>query len=93
MLLALSSLLQLCDALEEPVASRMRISKQVSESAIASLTGIAVSEEEKPMKVDPTEDETIAWTRPVYDFKLTPVWQPCLVRNTFHPKSIEGVDR
>jgi type I restriction enzyme S subunit len=59
-LLALGRLLQFCDALEEQIASRMRLIKQVSESAITSLNGIAVPEEEKPMKVEPAEDEAIA---------------------------------
>lgn len=45
-LLALGRLLEFCDALEEQIAVRIRLSKQVSESVIVSLTGIGVTEDE-----------------------------------------------
>lgn len=54
-LLALSRLLQYCDSLEKQAAYRMRLSAQLSASAIASLTGIAIEQEEEPMKAPQTE--------------------------------------
>ena len=54
-LLALSRLLRYCDSLEQQAASRMRLSAQLSASAVASLTGIAIEQEEEPMKAPQTE--------------------------------------
>ena len=54
-LLALSRLLQYCDSLEQQAASRMRLSAQFSASVIASLIGIAIEQEEEPMKAPQTE--------------------------------------
>ena len=54
-LLALSRLLRYCDSLEQQAASRMRLSTQLAASSIASLTGIAIEQEEESMKAPPTE--------------------------------------
>mgnify|MGYP000903259392 CR=1 FL=1 len=54
-LLALGRLLRYCDSLEQQAASRMRLSAQLSASAVASLTGIAIEQQEEPMKVPQTE--------------------------------------
>ncbi|HBO5033480.1 type I restriction endonuclease subunit S [Pseudomonas aeruginosa] len=54
-LLALSRLLQYCDSLEQQAAYRIRLSAQLSASAIATLTGIAIEQEEEPMKAPQTE--------------------------------------
>lgn len=54
-LLVLSHLLKYCDSLEQQMATRMRLSAQLSASAIASLTGIAIEQEEEPMKAPQTE--------------------------------------
>lgn len=54
-LLALNRLLRYCDSLEQQTASRMKVSAQLSASAVASLTGIAIEQEEKPMKAPQTE--------------------------------------
>jgi type I restriction enzyme S subunit len=54
-LLALSRLLRYCDALEQQAASRMRLSAQLSASAIASLAGFAIEQEEEPVKAPKTE--------------------------------------
>ncbi|MND41276.1 Type-1 restriction enzyme EcoKI specificity protein [compost metagenome] len=54
-LLVLSRLLRYCDSLEKQAASRMELSTQLAASAIASLTGIAIEQEEEPMKAPQTE--------------------------------------
>ena len=54
-LLVLSRLLRYCDSLEKQAASRMELSAQLAASAIASLTGIAIEQEEEPMKAPQTE--------------------------------------
>lgn len=58
-LLALSRLLRHCDELEKQVSSRMKLSAQLSVSAVAALTGIAIEqEEEQPAAL--TDMEAIA---------------------------------
>ncbi|MFI8556887.1 restriction endonuclease subunit S [Pseudomonas putida] len=54
-LLTLSRLHQYCDSLERKVASRMTLSSQLSASAVSSFTGIAIAQEEEPMKAPQTE--------------------------------------
>lgn len=54
-LLVLSRLHQYCDSLEKKVASRMTLSSQLSASAVSSFTGIAIAQEEEPMKAPQTE--------------------------------------
>lgn len=54
-LLVLSRLLRHCDLLEQQAASRMTLSAQLAASSIASLTGIAIKQEEEPMKAPQTE--------------------------------------
>jgi len=54
-LLTLSRLHQYCDSLEKKVASRMILSSQLSASAVSSFTGIAIAQEEEPMKAPQTE--------------------------------------
>ncbi|WP_323977015.1 restriction endonuclease subunit S [Aeromonas hydrophila] len=54
-LLVLSRVLRYCDSLEKQAASRMELSAQLAASAIAGLTGIAIEQEEEPMKAPQTE--------------------------------------
>jgi len=54
-LLALSRLLRYCDELEQQASSRMKLSAQLSASAVASLTGIATEQRDEPMKAPQTE--------------------------------------
>lgn len=54
-LLALSRLLHYCDELEQQLTTRMKLSMQLSSSAVASLTGIATDQHEQPMKIPQTE--------------------------------------
>ncbi|MEG5801421.1 restriction endonuclease subunit S [Enterobacter hormaechei] len=54
-LFTLSRLLQYCDSLEKQAASRIKLSTQLAASTIASLTGIAIEQEEEPMKAPQTE--------------------------------------
>ena len=46
-LLALSRLLHLCDELERQASSRMKLSAQLTVSAVGSLTGIAIDQEQE----------------------------------------------
>lgn len=54
-LITLSRLHQYCDSLERKVASRMTLSSQLSASAVSRFTGIAIAQEEEPMKAPQTE--------------------------------------
>ncbi|EPB8037196.1 TPA: restriction endonuclease subunit S [Pseudomonas aeruginosa] len=54
-LITLSRLHQYCDSLEWKVASRMTLSSQLSASAVSRFTGIAIAQEEEPMKAPQTE--------------------------------------
>lgn len=55
-LLALSRLLRYCDSLEQQAASRIRLSAQLSVSAVASLTGIVIEQERT---TNPSEAEAV----------------------------------
>lgn len=54
-LFALDRLLLTCDLLEKQATYRMKLSAQLAASAVASLTGIAIEQEEEPMKAPQTE--------------------------------------
>jgi type I restriction enzyme S subunit len=57
---ALDRLMTFCDELEQQAFSRMKLSSQLSLTAIASLTGIAIDQEEEPMRAPQTEQVVIA---------------------------------
>jgi len=54
-LMALRRLLCYCDELERQLATRKKLSAQLSANAVASIAGITIEQEEEPMKVPQTE--------------------------------------
>ncbi len=51
----LSRLMRICDELERQASSRMKLSAQLSTTAVSSITGITTAPQEEPMKAPQTE--------------------------------------
>lgn len=52
---SLADLLAICDSLENKTKSRLNLAKNLAESSVASITGIAIEQEEETMKAPQTE--------------------------------------